>query len=232
MASARSSSRCSPPSGSPSPSARAFSPARATAISTRATTTWFSACSRPEPSARPLDAFAARRALTSLAWPDVIEPAAHPIRARAVSERPEALRALPHRSRASRAIEWLERGVELVPLSEAALVRARAFARAGHRGLQDVLRVDRDAAVIWLEAIGAGTAAPSAATLTAEQKAALADALEALHGEGAVHGHIARATLAITAAGEATLRFASASPAGATAADDRLALAMVLGVDG
>jgi serine/threonine-protein kinase len=179
----------------------------------------------PEPSARPLDAFAARRALTSLTWPDVIEPAAHPIRARAVSERPEALRALPTEPGFARD-QWLDRAVELVPLSEASLVRARAFARAGHRALQSVLRVDRDAQVIWLEAIGAAPAAPS---LTAEQRAEVTDALEALHGAGAVHGHIGSATLALTAAGEAKLRFASASPAGATADDDRLALQRLLG---
>ena len=183
-----------------------------------------------EPDARPLDAFAARRALTSLSWPDVIEPAAHPVRARAVSERPEASRALRLEPGLARD-QWLERPVELVPLSEATLVRARAFARAGHRALQGVLRVDRDEQVIWLEAVralpGAATLSPLA-SLSAEQQAALADALEALHGQGAVHGALDATTVAVTPAGEAKLLFGAAAPAGVTADDDRAALAMLL----
>jgi tetratricopeptide (TPR) repeat protein len=193
----------------------------------------------PEPSARPLDAFAARRALTSLAWPDVLEPAAHPIRARAVSERPEALRALTLPGSPGFARDqWLERAVELVPLSEATMMRARAFARAGHRALQAVLRVDRDAETIWLEALdaaGSTTFERGAAAVTAEQRTAVTEALEALHGQGAVHGHIDSGTVVITAAGEAKLRFGkplagvAADAVHATADDDRLALAMILG---
>jgi serine/threonine-protein kinase len=117
--------------------------------------------------------------------------------------------------------------VELVPLGEATLARARAFARAGHRGLQAVLRIDRDAEVIWLEAIEA--ADRSRAPLTAEHKTALTEALVALHGQGAVHGHVESASIAVTAAGEAKLLFARAAAAGASADDDRLALARLLG---
>ena len=56
---------------------------------------------------------------------------------------------------------WTGRVIERVSLTAEALGRASAFARAGHRALQLVLRVDREGESIWLEGrpLGAGSTA-------------------------------------------------------------------------
>ncbi len=175
----------------------------------------------PDPSDRPADAFAARRLLTSLAWPSVIEPAApKPIRERAASDRPQAGRVVVRPD--GRTIdEWIGRPIERVPLDENALARAKAFARAGHRALQTVLRVDRDAGEIWLEA-PSGTPAE---VLTRAQGELAGDALESLHREGAVHGKIDPTHVLVGPNGAVVLRFAPAASAAATVDLDRIALA-------
>jgi serine/threonine protein kinase len=145
-----------------------------------------------DPSERPPDAFAARRALTSLTWPQIVEPAAR---------RPASVRAPAHKSdeddsKATRVENregavafdrWTMREFIRVPLNGASIARASAFARAGHPNLQTVLRVHRDASEIWLDS-PKGHALNS--RLTPLQARALADAVDALHENGIVHGHI------------------------------------------
>jgi serine/threonine-protein kinase len=172
------------------------------------------------PDARPSDAFSARRELAALRWPSTIEPAAP----RPPSDHPASIR--PQASRVQRRDDglpidgWMGRRIQPVPLTERALVRAGAFARAGHRSLQSVLRVDRAAGEIWLGA----PSAPLARVLSAAELAELRAALGALHAIGAVHGSIDRRHVAIDADGTVTLLFAADCDPTATADLDQLAL--------
>ena len=174
-----------------------------------------------DPADRPSDAFAARRALTSLRWPSVVEPAAPRGKERAPSERPQA-------GRVETALDggtidrWLGRPFEAIPLDDHVLARASAFARATHPALQAVLRVDRDRSQIWLE-IPRGR--PMDAALLPSQAAALRDAVDALHAHGGVHGSIDRAHVLVAGDGHVTLRFEAAIDPTATIDRDRLALA-------
>ncbi len=173
-----------------------------------------------DPTQRPADAFAARRALTALAWPSALEPAApRPAAAHPSSVRPVATRiaATPD----GRTVDtWLRRDIERVPLQERTLARAGAFARAGHPALQTVLRVDRAQGEIWLAAPRG--AAPDRA-LDAQEVARLGEALDALHAAGGVHGRIDRDHVRLD--GDApTLLFAPDCEPTATVDLDRLAL--------
>ena len=174
-----------------------------------------------DPEARPADAFTARRLLTSLPWPSVVERAApKPAPKRAESEHPRAGRLTVGLDGV--AVDgWIGRPVERVPLTDRTLARARAFARAGHRALQTVLRVDRDGEEIWLDPAN-GTPAEA---LTRAQLQQAHDALDALHAAGATHGAIDRAHVLVGPTGGVVLRFtADASPT-ATVDTDRLGLA-------
>ncbi|WP_437778564.1 protein kinase domain-containing protein [Sorangium sp. So ce1097] len=152
------------------------------------------------PAARPADAFQARRALTALSWPE----RARPQRSRA-SARPRSSEAPPATAaRLAATLEvgdgrdtegrwrdaWLDRDVLVLQLDEAALARARAFARAGHAALPCVLRVDLAAEEIWV-ALPLGRAlADEGRALTRGQRARLAEAIAALHAAGGAHGCI------------------------------------------
>jgi hypothetical protein len=175
-----------------------------------------------DPSARPPDAFAARRMLLALSWPDRIEPAApRPPGARAPSERPQEGRA--ELLAGGRGFDrWLERPFLHQPLDERSLARAKAFARAGHPSLQRVLRVDRAAARIWLEVTEGG--APTA-IMTGSEVEALRGALDSLHAEGIAHGSVDAAHVKVDGSGGAVLLFAPDAPATATKDRDLLALA-------
>jgi serine/threonine-protein kinase len=176
----------------------------------------------PEPSARPPDAFLARRMLTSLPWPSVVEPAApKPVRESKKSDRPRAGRVII--GEAGRTIDsWIGRPIERVPLNDRSLARARAFARAAHPALQTVLRVDRDQGEIWLDpARGA-----KIAQLTRPHIALAHEALAALHDEGAVHGAIDLEHVRVDPTnGTLTLLFTADTPPTATVDLDRIALA-------
>ncbi len=139
---------------------------------------------------RPADAFVARRALTALVWPDAVEPAAPPKpEGRAPSERPGTARLTVEID--GRVVDqWLGRAVVLLPLNDALLARAQAFARAGHPALQSVLRVDRDDGTLWLEAPRGALLASAARGLRDDEARALHRAVDALHDAGFVHGHI------------------------------------------
>jgi serine/threonine-protein kinase len=176
------------------------------------------------PDDRPADAFAARRALTALPWPQTIERAALRTEvARAPSEHPRALR-LAHNG--SRFVDtFLDRSVEVFPLDDSSLVRAQAFARAEHPALQRVLRVDRGESQIWFDE-PRGMALVS--VLSPAQGNALRDALALIHSAGIVHGHIDREHVRVDDEGGVTLRFDPAEDPRATIDTDRLALAALV----
>ncbi len=151
------------------------------------------------PAERPPDTFAARRALSALAWPKDVEHAAIKPRAtRPASERPSAARLQdPDESEpelAGRVDTWTGRHVERVPLTPASLARASGFARGGHGALQLVLRVDRHDESIWLE-----EPPPKRLDrpLAPREQKTLLEALDALHGHGVVHGHVDRDHVAL-----------------------------------
>jgi serine/threonine-protein kinase len=175
----------------------------------------------PDPASRPIDAFAARRALLALPWPNAIEPAAPRAKASAKSDHPQAGRAdlLPDGTGFDR---WIARPFDHAPLDERSLARASAFARAPHHALQAVLRIDRDTSRIWLERI---EGRPLDAPLTRAQASSLEQALDALHAAGIAHGHVDRAHVTIDESGAAVLRFAPSCDATSTVDRDRFALA-------
>jgi hypothetical protein len=174
-----------------------------------------------DPAARPEDAYAARRALTALRWPSVVEPAAPSQKERVASERPDAERVEVRGAHAA-FDRWIGRAFEPIPTSPRTLARAAAFARAAHPALQLVLRVDHPDSRIWLEL---PPSRPLEGPLTALQAAALRGALDALHRVGVVHGSVDRAHVLVDDAGGATLRFAADVDATATVDRDRIALA-------
>ncbi len=144
------------------------------------------------PADRPTDTFTARRTLTALTWPKDVEPAAIKPRAvRPASERPSMARLTSDGGTFMRDA-WTGRTIERVMLSPDStepLERAAAFACAGHRALQLVLRVDRDDESIWLEA------SPTKRLdrpLSPRELEVLLEALDALHAHGIVHGHVDR----------------------------------------
>jgi tRNA A-37 threonylcarbamoyl transferase component Bud32 len=175
----------------------------------------------PDPAARPIDAFAARRALLALPWPDAMEPAAPRPKPSAKSSHPQAGRAdlLPDGTGFDR---WIARPFEHAPLDERSLARASAFARASHPALQTILRIDREASRIWIERL-AGRALDG--PLTRAQATSLEQALTALHAAGIAHGHVDRAHVTLAENGAAVLRFTPSCAPTSTVDRDRLALA-------
>ena len=160
------------------------------------------AASRPED--RPADAFEAIALLRSLSWPHTTE--AGPLAP--VPSGEEARTGYEGRLDPNRGSfdQWLGRPIEQVPLTERSLERARAVARADHRALQGVLRVDEARGEIWLEALaGKELDRP----LTAEERAWLDGGVRALRDAGGVQGEISAADVLITNYG-VVLRFAAA----------------------
>jgi serine/threonine-protein kinase len=174
-----------------------------------------------DPAERPVDAFEARSALLGLPWPSTVDTVATRRRAeRKPSTRPRASRLEP-RLDGTVLDTWTGRLIERVPASDAALVRAQAFARADHLALQSVLRVDHEDGTIWLEA---ARGRPLDRSLTAAERSHLEGAIEALHAAGAVHGHVDVAHVLVDDSG-VVLRFEVEQEATATLDRDRLALA-------
>ena len=174
-----------------------------------------------DPSGRPDDAFEARRSLFALHWPTTVD--AHGARTR--SERRSS--AWPRTARLEAGPgdgpvldTWTGRRIEQVALTPQALARASAFARADHPALQGVLRVDRDANAIWLEA---PSGAPVDRALSPGEQAILRTALDALHAAGCVHGHVDAAHVVLGDQG-VVLRFHPDQEPTATVDRDRLAL--------
>lgn len=175
------------------------------------------------PEGRPSDAFAARKALASLRWPDTVERAQVATTAPR-SVRPAAGRLAPSAERPDLFVDqWLGRAVRCVRLDDATLARAAAFARADHPALQLVLRVDRETETLWLAPL---EGAPLSAPLSDAQRAELLDALTQLHAAGAIHGHVDREHVIVDKNGHARLSFGAPADDGQTTADlDHLALA-------
>ena len=155
-----------------------------------------------DPQKRPPDAFEARRLLLGVRWPTRIWERAHRAdRApRLRTDRPPALEGArltaalgvgDGRDAAARQHDtWLDRDVVVLPGDEAALARARAFARAGHPALPAVLRVDRESGVIWIGAPLGRALADEPRGLSPGQVARLREALAALHAAGGAHGRV------------------------------------------
>lgn len=176
----------------------------------------------PDPSKRPEDAFAARRALAALSWPSTIERAVAPrVERRRSTDRPSVLRLATDEAGAE-VDQWLGRRIISLPLDPPTLARASAFARAAHPALQPVLRVDRAARSIWL---AAPRGAPLAGRLTPDQAGVLREALARLHELGQVHGAVDPAHVLVDPSGDVTLAFASPPGPTATFDLDRIALA-------
>jgi serine/threonine-protein kinase len=173
------------------------------------------------PDERPTDAFAARRTLTALSWPDTIERAArHTESVRPPSMHPRAGRLSME---GNRAIDtFLDRPVEVFPLDPEALARAQAFAKAEHPALQRVLRVARAEDQIWCDA---PPGMSPVSVLSPAQGNALREALALLHSAGIVHGHVDREHVRVDDQGGVTLRFSPREDPRATIDTDRLALA-------
>ncbi|MRG96928.1 serine/threonine-protein kinase [Polyangium spumosum] len=151
-----------------------------------------------EPDRRPEDAFEARRALSALRWPEAL-----PKRWTTTneSERPAApkqgdrlgppLALGDGRDMASlRHDAWLDREVLVIPMDEASLAQARAFARAGSPALPTVLRVDRAAGEIWVAPPLGKALADAPRSLDAATIERLGQALVALAAVGGAHGHV------------------------------------------
>jgi len=178
----------------------------------------------PDPNDRPAGASEARSALLALPWPMLADSlstreAGH----RRASERPRESRAA-RRLVDSSVDEWTGRAVERVPLSERALVRARAFAQSDHPALQMVLRADRDDGALWLAAPGGY---PLDRPLAADERSGLEEALRALHRAGVVHGSVDADHVVVTPRG-IMLLFAGDPDSTAVPDGDWLALSRLL----
>lgn len=178
------------------------------------------------PEKRPEDAFAARRELSALKWPSTLERT--PLRKG--SEHPRPMRAgsdrLVPQDDGSHLDTYTGRAVECVPLDDVALERARIFAGLDHPLLQTILRVDREASILWLSD---ADARPVSRALVPYEAARLREALAALHGEGVVHGRIDATQLRERSDGTVMLRFSANQGATGTVDNDRVALAKLLG---
>ncbi len=171
---------------------------------------------------RPEDAFVTRSLLGALPWPDTIERTAIAREASPKSVRPATSRLVRSDVEGVWRDRLLERDVVVLPLDAPTLARASAFARAGHRALQTVLRVDRETSAVWLARPSGG---PLATKLRESQVRMLREALDRLHAAGESHGAVDAAHVVVDDAGDAVLLFAPAPGPTATPDLDHLALA-------
>jgi len=150
-----------------------------------------------DPAERPADAYEARTSLSALDWP--IHFATRP-----ESRRPrESTRPPPNggdrlspvvdvaESRhAGRLMhdEWLGRDILVLPLDEASLDAARAFARASHTSLPTVLRVLTAEKQIWIDRPLGRCLADLGRGPSPDELDRLQEAISALHAAGGAHG--------------------------------------------
>jgi tetratricopeptide (TPR) repeat protein len=187
-----------------------------------------------DPVRRPADAFEARRGLLAIPWPSRLLARAE-ARPRIPSVRPVAVATErfarlprppatlpPGLAEAGAELgqdTWLGRDVVVLPLDEAELARARAFARAGHPVLPAVLRADLTARQIWVAPALGEPLRRAARPLTRGQQKRLRDAIAALHAVGGAHGRIDADHIHVVA-GDVTLAYPfGRAPDGAEAAD-------------
>lgn len=154
--------------------------------------------------ARPADAHEARDLLRSLPWPLAPPGAANAEESTTSNVSPQVRLA----QREGRLIDlWTGRCVEVVPLSDATLARARAYASAAHPGLQRVLRVDRERQVLWLAWLGAPLTRP----LTVAERRRLTDALAAAGEADDASGDLSSARIHLDDHGEVQVALWSGS---------------------
>ncbi len=134
---------------------------------------------------RPENAEAATQLLSELSWPNVVDlsprkkPEIEPI------PTSQELRVV---TRGGVQIDrFTEIPVQGIPLTDDALVRLKAYAQVDAPELQAVLRVDRERATIWVEAVDASRRAES---LSSEALARLRRIVQQVHREGAAHGSL------------------------------------------
>ena len=153
-----------------------------------------------DPRKRPSDAFEARRLLQSVHWPERVWT-----RERRASVSPPSRRAaVPQGARLTAAIDlgdgrdaaarrhdtWLDRDVLVLPRDEATMLRAAAFARAGHPTLPAVLRLDTAEDTIWVAAPRGRALADASRGVSPGQVARLKEAITALHAAEGAHGRL------------------------------------------
>ncbi|HVK70934.1 MAG TPA: protein kinase [Polyangium sp.] len=151
-----------------------------------------------EPDRRPEDAFQARRALSALRWPEALprrwttpNPSERPPAPREGERLGPPLALGDGRDMASlRHDAWLDREVLVIPMDEASLARARAFARTGSPALPTVLRVDRAAGEIWVAPPLGKALVDAPREIDAAAIERLRQALVALAAVGGAHGYI------------------------------------------
>jgi serine/threonine protein kinase len=132
-----------------------------------------------DPKDRPRDAVDARRELMALKWPTTVEPAAPITRSDDARDDDETATRLKIESDGSAIDTWTQRAIERIFIDDKAHAAASLFARAGHTSLQTILRVDRSAGEIWLEAL-----VPLRSEIEPNSRANLTRALEAIRALG------------------------------------------------
>ncbi len=178
------------------------------------------------PEDRPPDAFAARRELTALRWPSTIERTSLRKRSEFPSPLTPGSGRVVLRADGVLVDSWLDRAIDCLPLEEHVLERARSFARVDHPALQPVLRVDREGGSLWLAHL---PPTPLPRPLSPGEAALLRGALEALHAEGTVHGHVDADHVRVLPDGSPVLCFTATQGPTATVDTDRLGIARLAG---
>ena len=112
----------------------------------------------------------------------------------------------------------MERDVVVLPIDEAELARARAFARASHAALPSVLRADLGTQEIWVAPALGEPLRTKALRLTRGQLRRLREAIAALHAAGGAHGLLDADHIHIVA-GDVTLAYPIVHGPGAREAD-------------
>jgi serine/threonine protein kinase len=159
----------------------------------------------PEAEARPLDARAAMDVLRNLAWPSTVDaPKAKLDAAQPTKSTPSDKQEAGTSERPPTDDPWLSRRTRLLPLNDASLARARAFAQADHACLPLIVRVDTARqGIVVVEPTGR----PLETLLRPDEASKLCDALHKLHTTGNAYGHLRREHVFRDAHGHVTLAF-------------------------
>jgi serine/threonine-protein kinase len=149
-----------------------------------------------QPQRRPDGALAARNAIDALVWPTRVVARSRPAIVRdssgVVGERfgPARGGATPPSGCAAHHDHWLGRDVWQLALDEPRRLLAVACARVDHPRLPLVLRADPNSKQLWLAAPVGPSLAARGDRLRPPERAALRDAVAALHAAGVAHGAI------------------------------------------
>lgn len=194
-----------------------------------------------DPKARPADAFEARQRLLGLAWSARVVERGAPVSTGRRTSRPPVAGAQDQRLEVTFDVgdgrdaarisldRWLGRTVLVVDYDETNLERAKGFARADHPSLPTVLRVDPDAAQIWVAPPLGRCLADERPSIEAAAMARMLQALETLHRVGGTHGSVDAEHLYFFD-GELFLAYPRTLSAPASPETDRAALERTLGL--